>query len=61
MSININGQELWDSRDMAKAAGVSRDRLGHLDKPDPDLIISRANYWKPETVERWVRSRGGRR
>lgn len=59
--ININGQNYQDSRDVADAAGISMDRLRRVRKPAPDLVVNGANYYKPATVERWVKSRGGRK
>lgn len=61
MSININGQDYADSRDMAEAGGISMDRLRRVRKPEPDLVVNGANYYKPTTVERWVQGRGGRK
>lgn len=61
MSIDINGTLYQDSRDMAEAAGISLDRLRAVDKPEPDLVVGRSNYYTQETVERWVKARGGRK
>lgn len=61
MSVNINGTEYQDSRGLAEAAGISIDRLRRVHKPRPDLILGGANYYTPETVDRWVKSRGGRK
>jgi hypothetical protein len=61
MSVNINGTAYRDSRGLAEAAGISLDRLRRVNKPNPDLVLGGANYYRPETVESWVRARGGRK